>query len=327
MRAAQLLVAALLALAPAMASADPVATVEGPRGTFTIESERLQRYLAEHPDRSPRQALADLIDFELLAAEAEAAGLAAHPDVAAAVDRAAAAAWLRGDFEAKWTAEHLPEDTVRRSYAQNRGFFDHPELREGAHILVTTAEAQRPAGDQDEVARQLAEQIHAALVADPPDGADAFRAAGRAFEAQAEAVGLVVKAQSLGKFARRGRYADEFEDAAFAIERAGVAAEPFPSRFGWHIVRLDAIIPEKRQSFAEAEAELRAKIVPEVRRLEFLRATDDLAAGRPPLREVPGARGLLDPVPLDIVALRRGLLDPPPETAPEAPPGREAPER
>jgi len=97
-----------------------------------------------------------------------------------------------------------------------------------------------------------------------------------------------------------------------------VVAEPFPSRFGWHIVRLDEIIPEKRQGFAAAEAELRRKIVPEVRQLEFLRATDRLTAGLPPLNNARGVRGLLDPIPLDAVAVRRGLLAPP-DGAPQRP--------
>ncbi len=320
------LLGALLALAlgslPAMA-AEPVATVRGPHGVFTIEADRLQAYLERHPERTPRQALHDLIDFELLAAEARAAGLEAHPEVAAAGDRAAAAAWLRGTFEPTWTAEQLPEAMVRESYEKNRAFFDHPQLRRGAHILVTGPGDRRPEGALDDAAQALAEQIRAALLADPPQSADAFRVAGAAFTAQAEAQGLAIKAQSLGTFSRRGRYADEFEDAAFAIEGVGVPSAPFPSRFGWHIVRLDEIIPEKRQSFEEAEAELRARIVPEVRRLQFLRLGDRLAQGLPPLREAPGVRGLIDPIPLDAVAVRRGLLvpqRPPPAEAPPAEP-------
>lgn len=307
-------------LLPAAAGAEPVATVRGPHGTFSIDADRLQTYLAEHPERTRRQGLQDLIDFELLAAEARAAGLAAHPDVAAAGDRAMAAAWLRGTFEPTWTAERLPEAMVRESYEKNRAFFDHPQLRRGAHILVTGPGDKRPEGALDDAARALAEQIRTALLADPPQSADAFRVAGAAFGEQAETQGLAIKAQSLGTFSRRGRFADEFEDAAFAIESVGVPSAPFPSRFGWHIVRLDEIIPEKRQSFEEAEDELRARIVPEVRRLQFLQLGDRLAQGLPPLREAPGVRGLVDPIPLDAVAVRRGLLVPQRPVAGEGPP-------
>lgn len=319
-RALPALVALLVAGA---ALARPVATVDGPRGRFTIEAERLAAYLAEHPDRSPRAALADLIDFELLAAEARAAGLADHADVRAAGDRAAATAWLRGEFEPAWTAEALPEETVRRSYEQNRRFFDHPELRKGDHILVTGPDTKRPEGPLDDTARAFAERIRAALLADPPGSPAEFRQQGLAFADEAPA-GLEVKAQSLGTFAPRGRFADEFEDAAFAIEAVGVPAAPFPSRFGWHIVRLTEIVPEKRQSFEDVEASLRARIVPEVRQLEFLRLTDRLAGRLPPLRDAPGARGLLDPQPLDAVAARRGLLPTPasPPASPPPPPSR-----
>lgn len=316
------LLAALLTLAALTlsAAAAPVATVEGPRGTFTIDEVRLRAYLAAHPERSPRQGLQDLIDFELLAAEAAAAGMAADPAVAAAGDRAAVAAWLAGDFEPRWRAETLPDEMVRRSYEQNRGFFDHPQLRTGDHILVTTPDSKRPEDALDEAALALAERIAADLVADPPASGPEFRRRGQLYAEEARALGLEIKAQSLGKFARRGRYADEFEDAAFAIEAAGVPSAPFPSRFGWHIVRIDEIIPEKRQRFEEVEAELRVRIVPEVRQLEFLRLTEQLADALPPLRAgAEGVRALLDPLPLDAIAQRRGLT-PADDPRPEAPP-------
>lgn len=313
----------------ASAAAEPVATVRGPHGAFEIDADRLRAYLAEHPERSPRAALDDLIAFELLAAEARAAGLADDPAVQAAVDRAAATAWLRRDFEARWTPEKLPEALVRQSYQKNRRFFDHPQLRVGEHILVTDPDSKRPTGEADAVARALAERIRQGLLADPPGSPAEFRQRGQSFADEAHGLGLEIKAQSLGTFPRRGRYADEFEDAAFGIEQLGVAAGPFPSRFGWHIIRIDEIIPEKHQSFADVEAELRARVTPEVRQLEFLRATDRLAAPLPPLRDAPGVRGLLDPVPLDAVAVRRGLLpmpgagvapaDGPPPAEPPAP--------
>lgn len=327
-RSAWPLVAVLLLGAPAAADDAVVARVQGPHGAFSIGLDRLEAYLAAHPGKTARAGLQDLVDFELLAAEAAAAQAAAaqvagtqvagtqvaDAQVQTAADQAMVARWLKQVFEPAWTPQTLPEEMVRQSYDSNRSFFDHPELRVGAHILVTTPEDTRPTGEQDAAARALAERIARDLQASPPESADVFRSRGYDYEADAKAVGLEVKAQSLGRFARKGRYVEAFGAAAFAIEEAGVASDPFPTRFGWHIVRLDEIIPEKRQTFEQAQAQIRARITPEVRQFQLMKLGDMAAEALPKLRPAPGVRGLLDPGPLDAIAARRGLL-----SAPEKP--------
>lgn len=285
-----------------------VARVEGPRGAFVITGDRLAAYLEANPGKSAREGLADLVDFELLAAEAAAEAAAAgvvDPRVAAAADRALAALWLTRVFEPQWTAETLPAEMVRQSYEANRPFFDHPELRVADHILVTTAEAKRPAGALDEAARVFAARIAREVAAAGPADREAFRALGERYVGEAPA-GLEVRVQDLRRFARNGQYAPDFTAAAFALA-AGEVGAAFPTQFGWHVVRVDAVEPEKRQGFAEAEAELRPKIVPEVRQIQFMRVTDRLADALPKLRDVAGVRGLVNVAPLDAVAARRGL--------------------
>lgn len=299
----------LAVLAGGSAAAESVvARVEGPRGAFVITEARLAAYLGAHPGKSAREGVADLVDFELLAAEAaaaaEVAGVADRR-VEAAADRALAALWLSRVFEPQWTAETLPAEMVRQSYEANRGFFDHPELRVADHILVTTAEAKRPTGALDAAAEVFAARIAREVAAAGPADREAFRALGARYVGEAPA-GLEVRVQDLRRFARSGQYAPDFTAAAFALG-AGEVGAAFPTQFGWHVVRVDAVEPERRQGLAEVEAELRPKIVPEVRQIQFMRVTDRLADALPKLREVPGVRGLINALPLDAVAARRGL--------------------
>lgn len=287
-----------------------VARVAGPQGEFVIEADRLDAYLAAHPGKEARAGLQDLIDFELLAAEATAAGEigagVVDRRVEAAADRVLVALWLDRIFAPQWTAEALPEALVRQSYEANRAFFDHPELRVADHILVTTPEAKRPTGELEAIARAFAERIHREITAAAPADRAAFRALGERYIGEAPA-GLEVRVQDLRRFARKGQYVVEFGEGAFAIERAGMVGAPFVTAFGWHVVRIDAIEPEQRQSFDEVQAELRARIVPEVRQTQFMQATDALAEALPKLRAVPGVRALLNTLPLDALAARRGL--------------------
>lgn len=305
------LLSAGLLVGSARAEAPVVARVEGPRGGFTIDADRLAGWLAAHPEQSPREGLAALVDFELLAAEAAAAGVD-DPRVDAAADRARVAVWLDQVFEPMWTAETMPEEAVRRSFEQNRAFFEHPELRTADHILVTTTDTRRPTGALDETARAFAERIAREVTAAAPADREAFRALGERYAGEAPE-GLQVLVQDLRRFARRGKYAADFGDGAFAIDGAGDIGAPFPTSFGWHVVRIDAIEPAKRTPFEEAEAELRPRIVPEVRQYEFMKLTDRLADALPKLRDLPGVRGLVNTAPLDAVAARRGLGEAPPE--------------
>lgn len=304
------LVVAVLGTALA-AHAEPVARVEGPRGAFEISAERLAAYRADHPERSAREALDDLIEFELLAAEAAAAGVDG-PAVDMAGDRAMVARWLRAAFEPAHTAESIPEDLLRQSYQQNKRFFDHPPLRVADHVVITTADGTRPTGALDETARRFAEQIHTALVEAAPADREAFRAAAGPLTAEPPE-GLLARAENLGRFAEKGRYAAEFTREAFALAEGTIGA-PFATRFGWHVVRVDEAIPEKRQSFADAEAELRARFAPEARQIGLARLFARLVDALPPLREAQGIGALVNPTPLDALAARRGMgAEPAPE--------------
>lgn len=289
-------------LAKAVPDEHVVARARTPDGhEIVITAGRLRAYAEGREDGDPRRLVQDLIDFELLAAQAAARGLADRPAVRSEARQVMVRRYLRGDFEPRYDRDAIPRELLRQAYDRNRWFFDHEEGRVGVHILVTTSENQRPEDPElDRRARALAERIRAELAAEPPADPDAFLAAAERYREQAEAAGLVVRGENLGGFPRHGRYVDAFTEQAFALTEPGSLTPAFPTRFGYHVFRLTEVIPERHVSFEDAEAELRERTLPDFRRQRLRELTD--ALGRElgvvvnfePLRQLQARRGLTE---------------------------------
>lgn len=279
-----------------------VARARGARGEVVITAARLEAYAVGRAGTPARELVRELVDFELLAAEAEARGYADDREVREQTEPALVLRFLMAEFEPTWTAATLPDEMVRASYAQNLRFFVRPALRRADHIIVTQGEGSRPEDPAlDAQAAGLARKIYEAITADPPADADDFRARAEAFVAEGEPLGLTVRAESLGRFAEVGRYDKVFTQAVFQITQAGTVMEPFPTKFGHHIVRVDTIEEARDTPYEGASAELRQRIVPEVRTLKVRELTDELA-------QTYNAR--LNAAPLEQLAERRGVPEP-----------------
>ena len=129
--------AGLLCAGLAQAETGPVAVIETGAARVSISLERLNSYLQRHPGTSPSAGLEQLIEFELLAARANQAGLSKNDAVETAVATAMVLHYLNDFFEPLWTEETIPDELIRRSYKNNRRVFNHPELRQGVHVIVT----------------------------------------------------------------------------------------------------------------------------------------------------------------------------------------------
>jgi peptidyl-prolyl cis-trans isomerase C len=255
-----------------------VASVRTARGEVQITAARLRAYAAGREDQPPRRLLQDLVDFELLAAEAEARGLADDPLVREETRPVLVRRYLRRAFEEQAKGADIPRELLRQSYERNRFFFQREAGRSGDHIIVTSKESKRPADPAlDEKARDLSARIAADLAAAPPADAEAFLAAAARYTAEGEAAGLVVRGEALGAFPREGMYDPQFTAKAFELEKPGSLTQAFPTQFGWHVFRLKEPLPARDVTFEQAEAELRGRTLPDFRLKSLRELTDRMA--------------------------------------------------
>ena len=294
--------ALLLAIVVVLGAVSDDAVV-GRAGEITITVGRLKAYAETRPDVPPKTLVRELIEFELLAAEAKRQGLTTDSEVQGATNKALVRMYLKREFEPKFAKDTLPEADARESYRRNRGFFVHPELREGGHMLVAVKATEksrptRPSDPQlDAKAHALADKIHESLVDAELKDTQAFLEASDAFQDEAKALGLVLLPERLSRFAEKGRMDPAFSEAAFKVA-AKTPSPPVASAFGWHVIWIETIEPAINRSFEEVEDELRERIVPEVRQQAITDLTKRLANKH---------NALINPDPLEQLEERRGI--------------------
>jgi hypothetical protein len=252
---------------PPAQGADVVATVDGER-IYVADVETQARAAGQ----TPAQALDALVEAMVLAAEARRRGLADDPDVVEARRRAEVRALLAGGFEPTFAGpEAIPQDHVNVVYdtMSARGFYEHVEARTVAYARVKVPDGAPAEDDARAHSRALA--VYAAAVAAHPTTREEFFAAVTA--AGLEASGKVYTTS------RDGPAVPEFAAAAFSIPAPGGIAAPVRTLWGWDILYLDAIVPERHTGRAEAEAEIRKNRFPIEREGAFLRWAERLVAG------------------------------------------------
>ena len=136
------------------------------------------------------------------------------------------------------------EDDLRKAYADEASRYVIPEKRRASHVLIllpaqAAEEAAKLALMKAEEVEKLARQ-----------GADF---AGLAKKHSGDDT-TAAKGGDLGEV-RRGMLPKELEGAIYAL-KPGEISKPVRSTFGYHLVKLTALTPEKRKPFAEARKEL-----------------------------------------------------------------------
>jgi len=255
-----------------------VARAQGPLGEVTITAARLSRAATAQPERSPRDVAQELVVFELLAQEATQRGLDGDAEVRAALSAAAIPRLLRAVFEAAHGAQSIPRDALERAYQQNITFFVRPPLVVCDHILVTKNKKRPTDPDLDAVAANLAAEVIASFERTPARGREDFRARVDTFRDAAARVGLEIFSEALPAFPRTGVMVEPFSAAVFALQSPGELAPVVQTPFGYHVVRLDSHLEPINRSLEAAEDELRARVLPDLRRKAFREWTDALAA-------------------------------------------------
>ncbi len=136
----------------------------------------------------------------------------------------------------------VTEADLRKYYEDNKDKYGQKERRRARQILIAAAE---PAADA--VASKRALDLYAKL----EGGAD-FAALARQFSDDSD---TKEAGGDLGWQERNGNVVAAVDDAIFSMQAHEVRA-PIKSKYGYHIVELDAVEAGKQKTFAEARAEI-----------------------------------------------------------------------
>lgn len=191
----------------------------------------VQYHPADNLEAARHEAATALVVRELLLQEAARLGLGAPGD------DADEEALIRRLLEQEVALPDADAVAVRRYYDNNPLSFRSPELFEACHILFL---ADPEDEEQRATARRQAEETIGELVKNP----ERFDELARARSA------CPSKGQggNLGQITR-GQTVPEFESFLYALEPGQLSSVPVPTRFGFHVLRLDRRIEGQTLAF------------------------------------------------------------------------------
>ena len=230
-------------------AAGPV-LVQGPEVLITADDmqadslrmpEEMRGAVLSRP-KTVSQIATNLYVRRALANKAQAQGLGNDPQVAAAL-QVARDKVLSDALLAKIDKDSAPSDAVAEGQARNNykakpDRFQAPEQVQVRHILIAGTD-----GDARAQAEKILEELKA--------GANFAQLA----KERSADTGSAAKGGDLGLFAR-GRMMPEFDEAAFALKKPGDLSSIVETKFGFHILKLDARRPAGLRPYEEVREEL-----------------------------------------------------------------------
>ncbi len=207
-----------------------------------IALEAITAEAQHHPAASPaaalRQAAEALVVRELLLTEARALGLSAE---SAIDDRGRREtdedALIRTLLEQQVATPVADEAACRRYYDSHRSRFTTGSIHEARHILLAAPVEERAARSR---AKTTAQQLIKALAADPSRFAELAQAHSDCPSRE--------QGGSLGQLTA-GSTVPEFETMLGQLVEGQLCPVPVPTRFGFHVIRLDRMIAGKQLPF------------------------------------------------------------------------------
>lgn len=143
------------------------------------------------------------------------------------------------------TGDQPTEEDLKMAYAEEAARYVTPEKRRASHILISL-----PAQATDEQAKEALAKIQD-IAKQARAGAD-FGTLAKKYSTDSA---TSPSGGDLGEI-RRGAIPKELEAAAFAL-KSGEISQPVRSTYGYHLIKLTALTPEKRKPFAEVRKELK----------------------------------------------------------------------
>ena len=144
----------------------------------------------------------------------------------------------------------ISEQEIIDAWKQDQVAASENSKRESSHILIEIGEDRA-----EEAAKDLATSIYQELVG----GAD-FKGLAEKYSDDA---GSAKTGGSLGSIGR-GIFAEEFEEALWAMETVGSVSRPVKTDFGFHIIRLEGIQQIEQQELESARSRITERLNREV---------------------------------------------------------------
>ncbi len=257
------------------ASLQPVVVVNGetiPAADIALEAQNHPAPPGK-PGLAWRAAARALAIRALLLQTARDAGMEAVPKTLAPGKRETEEeALVRAVLEARITPPPPDPEAARRIYDADPARFRGPALYEAAHILF----AAPP--DDEAARRRAAERADAVLEILARDPAAFERLAREESACESRSAG-----GRLGQIAT-GDTVPEFEAALDALAEGEFASTPIPTRYGLHVIRLDARLPGLIPEFETVAP----RIVAQIERVAWVRAARDVTAALVAQAEISG---------------------------------------
>jgi peptidyl-prolyl cis-trans isomerase C len=236
--------------------ADPVVARVNGQALHLSELEDLAQSLPPQARGLPQRVLYpillnQLIDREALIEEARKEGLQKDPAVQHQMQTAADAA-LQDALISREVSPQITEAAIRARYekeiANKPG---EPEVKARQILLPTEAQADK-------------------VIAELKGGAD-FAALAKQYSTDPSGQ----QGGDLGYF-KKADMLPEFSEAAFALKPGQIADKPVHSRYGWHVIQVEAVRQAPPPSFAEVHDQLRQKMIQDAVRRAILQARTDI---------------------------------------------------
>ena len=159
-------------------------------------------------------------------------------------------------------------DEVKANYDEQMkaGKWGQKEERKASHILINS-KADAPEADR-KAAQAKAQAIADAVRKNPKSFADVAKK-------ESQDPGSAVQGGDLGFFPR-GAMVKPFEDAAFAAKKGDIVG-PVQSDFGYHVILVTDIKPERVKSVADATPEIEAELKKRAASAKFAEVADPFA--------------------------------------------------
>ena len=195
------------------------------------------------------------------------------------------ASYIHVDPNALRAQAAVTDADIKSRYDGQPARFKDEEQACASHVLVKAKQEGAAEGRTDEQAKKVAEDVLAQLRAGGNFAAIAKKSS--------DDPGSAAKGGDLGCFPR-GTMVPEFENVAFNL-KAGALSEAVKSPYGYHVIQLKELRPERVQPLEEVKEALRAELMSERAQGQAERvssAVSQAVAGGRKLEEAARANGL-----------------------------------